>query len=122
MRAGFRLRQIRERLGLTYRDVARASFELAVARGHAAFALRISRLAVIENHNVIPSLHKLYTLATVYHLNSLEIADWYAVPFETCFAAGDSVFSMDNHPASPPTSLVCRFDSIQHLILAGENI
>ncbi len=69
MGAGFRLRQIRERLGLTYRDVERASFELAVARGHAAFTLRISRLAVIENHNVIPSLHKLYTLATIYHLN-----------------------------------------------------
>src|SRR5258708_35631263 len=105
MVAGFRLRQIRERLGLTYRDVERASFELAVARGHAAFTLRISRLAVIENHNVIPSLHKLYTLATIYHLNPLEIADWYAVPFRPCFATCDSVFSTDNYPASLPTSL-----------------
>ena len=114
MGAGFRLRQIRERLGLTYRDVERASFELAVARGHAAFTLRISRLAVIENHHVIPSLYKLYTLATIYHLNPLEIADWYAVPFRTCFATCDSVFSTDNYPARLPTSLrvPLRFDPV----------
>lgn len=114
MGAGFRLRQIRERLGLTYRDVERASFELAFARRRREFTLRISRLAVIENHNVIPSLHKLYTLATIYHLNPLEIADWYAVPFRTCFATCDSVFSTDNYPASPPTSLrvPLRFDPV----------
>jgi hypothetical protein len=35
MLPGFRLRQSRERLGLTYRDVERASFELAAQRSAA---------------------------------------------------------------------------------------
>ena len=37
MLPGFRLRQVRERLGLTYRDVERASFELAARRGRPEF-------------------------------------------------------------------------------------
>ena len=82
MLPGLRLRQSRERLGLTYRDVERASFELAVRRGRPELILHISRLADIENRGVVPGLHKLYTLAVVYHLNPLEIFRWYDVPIE----------------------------------------
>ena len=49
MLPGLRLRQSRERLGLTYRDVERASFELAARRGRPELILHISRLADIEN-------------------------------------------------------------------------
>ena len=66
---GLRLRQTRETLGLTYRDVETASCAIAVKRGRPDFILHISRLADIENHNVVPSLHKLYSLAVIYHLN-----------------------------------------------------
>src|SRR6266436_6511947 len=69
MHPGLRLRQARERLGLTYREVESASYELAARRGRAEFILRISRLAEIENRGVVPGLHKFYTLAVVYHLN-----------------------------------------------------
>ncbi len=48
MAPGLRLRQARERLGLTYRDVERASYELASRRGRPEFVLHISRLADIE--------------------------------------------------------------------------
>jgi transcriptional regulator with XRE-family HTH domain len=78
---GLRLRQARESLGLTYRDVEHASYELAAKRGRPDFILHISRLADIENRNVVPSLHKLYSLATIYHLSSLEISGWYEAPF-----------------------------------------
>jgi transcriptional regulator with XRE-family HTH domain len=93
MDPGFRLRQIRERLGLTYRDVQRASFALAREHTRPQFAVHISRLADIENGGVVPSLHKLYALAVVYHLNPLEILRWYDIPLErflgdtVCFAA-----------------------------------
>ena len=56
MDPGFRLRQIRERLGLTYRDVQRASLALARAYTRPQFTLHISRLAEIENGGVVPSL------------------------------------------------------------------
>jgi transcriptional regulator with XRE-family HTH domain len=63
---GLRLRHARERLGLTYREVERASYEVAARRGRPEFILHISRLADIENRNVVPSLYKLYSLAAIY--------------------------------------------------------
>jgi transcriptional regulator with XRE-family HTH domain len=89
MDPGFRLRQIRERLGLTYRDVERASLALARAHTRPQFTLHISRLAEIENGGVVPSLHKLYALAVVYHLHPLKILEWYDMSLERLL--GDAV-------------------------------
>lgn len=77
---GLRLRQTRESLGLTYRDVEKASYQIAVNRGRSDFILHISRLADIENRGVVPSLHKLYSLAAILHLDPLEISNWYEAP------------------------------------------
>jgi transcriptional regulator with XRE-family HTH domain len=112
MLPGLRLRQARERLGLTYRDVERASYELAARRGRAELILHISRLADIENRGVVPSLHKLYTLAVVYHLNPLDILRWYDVPIEDCFPDGAIFGAPHTHLAAPPVSLKIplRFD------------
>src|SRR5258705_13511420 len=69
MLPGLRLRQVHERLGLPYPDVETASYELVALRGSPNFIMHISRLADIENRNVVPGLHKFYTLAALYHLN-----------------------------------------------------
>src|ERR1700730_4877169 len=90
MLPGLRLRQARERLGLTYRDVERASYELAARRGRPDFIIHISRLADIENRGVVPGLHKLYTLAALYRLNPLYLFRWYDFPIEECFHDGHS--------------------------------
>jgi len=103
--AGLRLRQVRERLGLTYRDVEAASYELALRRGSQDFVLHISRLADIENRNVIPGLHKIYTLAVIYHLNPLELFSWFEVPFEECFEDGAKFTAPRTHLAAPPSGL-----------------
>lgn len=87
---GLRLRQTREALGLTYRDVEKASYQIAVSRGRPDFILHISRLADIENRGVVPSLHKLYSLATILHLDPLEISNWYEAPFGQAFYDGAS--------------------------------
>lgn len=105
MLPGLRLRQARELLGLTYRDVERASYELAARRGRPDFILHISRLADIENRGVVPGLHKLYTLAAVYRLNPLEIFGWYDVPIEECFHDGTSFAVPRTHLMAAPTSL-----------------
>lgn len=88
MLPGSLLRRARERLGLTYREVEQASFDLASARGRPDFIVRISRLADIENHGVTPSLHKLYSLCTIYHLDPVEVCEWYDVPLEERFRDG----------------------------------
>jgi transcriptional regulator with XRE-family HTH domain len=98
---GLRLRQTREHLGLTYRDVERASFEIAALRGRQDFVLHISRLADIENRDVVPSLHKLYSLATIYHLNPLEITSWYEAPLQQAFLDGASFPAPRTHLSEP---------------------
>ena len=112
MLPGLRLRQARERLGLTYRDVEAASFELASLRGRPEFILHISRLADIENREVVPGLHKLYTLAAIYHLNPVELCGWFDVPLEECFADGAKFLVPQTHLAAPPSGLrvPLRFD------------
>jgi transcriptional regulator with XRE-family HTH domain len=112
MLPGLRLRQVRERLGLTYRDVETASYELALKRGRTEFILHISRLADIENRNVVPSLHKFYSLAVLYHLNPLELMGWFDVPLEECFEDGAMFPVPKTHVAAPPKGLrvPLRFD------------
>lgn len=106
---GLRLRQTREALGLTYRDVERASYQIAVNRGRSDFILHISRLADIENRGVVPSLHKLYSLAAILHLDPLEISSWYDVPFLQTFHDGAAFPPPSTHLAPPPLpSIFCR--------------
>ena len=112
MQPGSRLRLARERLGFTYRDVERASYELASHLGRPDFIIHISRLADIENHGVTPSLYKLYTLASIYHLNPLDVCQWYEVPLTDHFSDGTNLSTPKTHLAAPPTALrlPLRFD------------
>jgi transcriptional regulator with XRE-family HTH domain len=117
MLPGSRLRHARYRLGLTFRDVGRASYQLASLRGHADFIIHISRLAAIENQGAIPGLHKLYALAAIYHLNPLDILNWYDVPMECDFSNGAEFSASCSHFPGPPNSMRLpmqfdpRFDS-----------
>ena len=110
--AGLRLRRARERLGLTYRDVERASYDLAAHRGRSEFVIHISRLADFENRGVTPILHKLYSLAAIYHLDPLDVCSWYDVPFQSHFSDGGPVSAPRTHLAASPTSfrVPVRFD------------
>src|SRR5258706_1871978 len=112
MHPGTRLRNARERLGLTYRDVERASYELACQRGRPDFIVHLSRLADIENKDVTPSLYKLYALAVIYHLDPREVCQWYEVPFEGHFADSTNFAAHNTHLAAGPQSvrLPLRFD------------
>ena len=112
MQPGTRLRRARERLGLTYRDVERASYELACQRGRPDFIVHLSRLADIENRDVTPSLYKLYALAVIYHLDPKEVCQWYEVPFEGHFSDGAQLSAPNTHLAAGPASLrlPIRFD------------
>jgi transcriptional regulator with XRE-family HTH domain len=112
MPPGTRLRNARERLGLTYRDVERASYELACQRGRPDFIIHLSRLADIENRDVTPSLYKLYALAVIFHLDPKEVSQWYDVPFEGHFSDGLQLPAPNTHLAAAPGSLrvPIRFD------------
>jgi transcriptional regulator with XRE-family HTH domain len=81
-RPGEKLKRAREKLGLTYRDVERASRQIAARRGNEEFILALSRLADIENKGTAPSIHRLYTLCAIYRLDYEEVLRWYGVPRE----------------------------------------
>jgi transcriptional regulator with XRE-family HTH domain len=81
-RPGEKLRQARERLKLTYRDVAEASQKIAMRRNSEEFAVALSRLADIENKGTLPTIYRLYTLCAIYKLDWKEVLRWFGVPLE----------------------------------------
>ena len=80
---GKRLRALRLVLGLTLRDVQKASVNLSKRLKNSAFLLPPSRLHEFETRNVIPSIHRLYTLARVYGYEITKFLDWYGIPRHT---------------------------------------
>jgi transcriptional regulator with XRE-family HTH domain len=77
---GERLRAVRLVRGLTLRDVHKASITLSKRLRNSEFVLHASRLHEFETRNVIPSIHRLYTLAAVYGHKITEFLAWYGVP------------------------------------------
>ena len=81
-RPGEKLKHARERLKLTYRDVEKASQEVARRHGSDEFAIALSRLADIENKGTVPTIFRLYSLCAIYRLNLEQILGWYGIPLE----------------------------------------
>jgi transcriptional regulator with XRE-family HTH domain len=77
--AGWKFRQIRERLNLTYREVQYASLKIARAKFSPEYLVSISRLADIENNNTVPTIYRMYTLCVVYRVGVREALSWYGV-------------------------------------------
>jgi len=77
---GERLRALRVALGFSLRDVHRASVILSKRLQNSGFVLPPSRLHEFETRSVIPSIHRLYTLAIVYRYKMTEFLAWYGVP------------------------------------------
>jgi transcriptional regulator with XRE-family HTH domain len=79
---GKRLRQLREQLGLTVRDVEAASGRLARKRGNSAYSIPLSRISDIENKEVVPNIYRVYALAVIYRRDIREILAWYGIDLD----------------------------------------
>jgi len=90
--AGRRLREIREQIGLTLRDVEISSTSLAESRGIEEFIINPSRLSDIETKGVIPSVYRLYVLAVIYRADFTELLKLYGVDLG-CTAADFAICS-----------------------------
>lgn len=77
--AGQRLRKARERLGLKFREVEVASQKIAERHGNEEYSIVLSRLSEIENKGVLPSMFRLYSLATIYRLDFAEVLSWFGI-------------------------------------------
>jgi transcriptional regulator with XRE-family HTH domain len=76
---GQKLRVLREKLGLTMRDIETASERIARKRNNEEYLVPISRLSDFETKGVIPSIYSLYSLAVIYRRDLREILLWYGV-------------------------------------------
>lgn len=80
MHAGERLKQARERLGLSTRGVAALSHSIAAREKNEEFKISSPWLVQIENEEgTEPGYHKLFTLACVYGLSYELVLLWYGV-------------------------------------------
>ncbi|MGH9737423.1 MAG: hypothetical protein ACRD4X_02410 [Candidatus Acidiferrales bacterium] len=66
MRAGEQLRELRNRLGVTTREVEEFSRAIAEDRNNEEFYISNAWLTQLENKNSIPSIYKLYSLSVIY--------------------------------------------------------
>jgi transcriptional regulator with XRE-family HTH domain len=80
---GQKLKKIRERLRLRFRDVEEASGLIATTHANDEFIVALSRLADIENKGTMPSAYRLYSLCAIYRLDMSEVLSWYGVSLST---------------------------------------
>jgi transcriptional regulator with XRE-family HTH domain len=80
---GQKLKKIRERLRLRFRDVEEASGHIAALHANDEFVVALSRLADIENKGTMPSAYRLYSLCAIYRLDMSEVLSWYGVTLST---------------------------------------
>ena len=77
--AGANLRALRERLGLTMREVETASARIAERHTNDEFVVSPSRLSDIETKGSVPSIFRLYSLAVIYRCDVREVLSWYGI-------------------------------------------
>ena len=82
MRAGERLKEIRNRLGITTRDVEEYSRRIADAENSDEYYVSNAWLTQVENKIAIPSIFKLYTLSIIYRLKFNDLLQMYGVDLE----------------------------------------
>ena len=71
--AGKSLRTLREKLGLTMRDVENSSQRIADKYRNEEFSIPPSRLSDIETKGILPSIFRLYTLSIIYRRDFREL-------------------------------------------------
>ena len=113
--AGQRLKRVRERLKLRFRDVEEASAKIAARRGNDEFLVALSRLADIENKGTLPSIYRLYSLCAIYRLDLSEVLSWYgvdlgALPADAALLEHNRTHMIGFHPEEGDVQLPIAMD------------
>ncbi len=95
---GTRLREVRERLGLTLREVETRSRRIAQVRENVEYRITTGRLSHVENSNSLPSLYKLASLSEIYSTPYADLLRLYGI--ETGLASRPSGPNPDNPDAT----------------------
>lgn len=82
LRPGEQLKDLRSRLGITTRDVTEKSQRIAEAEGNQEFYISNAWLTQIENTEATPSIYKLYSISTIYHIKFTDLLEIFGVNLE----------------------------------------
>lgn len=95
--AGQKLKRVRERLRLKFRDVEEASVRIAARHHNDEFVVALSRLADIENKGTMPSVYRLYSLCAIYRLDLNEVLSWYGIAVAGLVGDADVIHQARTH-------------------------
>lgn len=96
------LREIREKLGLTLKEVEEQSRRIAEERQDFYYLISAGRLSQLENSNSLPSLYKLASLSFIYKVPLTELFRIYGVDMPA--VAKDESPGKAEDPASASSS------------------
>ena len=96
--AGQKLKRVRERLNLRYRDVEEASLKIADRHKNDEFVVALSRLSDIENKGTMPTMYRLHSLCAIYRLDLAEVLEWYGVDVSQIPADAAAIEIERTHP------------------------
>lgn len=82
MTAGEQLRALRERLGLSLRNVEAASGRLADKHNNPDYLISLSRLSDIETKGITPNLYRAYSLSIVYRTGIRDILRMFGIDLD----------------------------------------
>jgi len=91
VRAGEHLRELRNRLGVTTREVEEFSRAIAEDRQNEEFYISNAWLTQLENKNSVPSIFKLYSLSVIYRIKFNDLLALFGVDLS---ASGRHQFSL----------------------------
>jgi len=98
--AGIDLRKIRDRLGLTMRDVENASLLISQKHGSEEYSIPPSRLSDIETKGVVPSVFRFYSLAAIYHRPVRSLLQLYGIDLDAISSEWTSSQPANSHIVS----------------------
>src|SRR5271155_5183021 len=83
VRPGEQLRELRNRLGVTTREVEELSRRISVDRENEEFYISNAWLTQLENKTSVPSIYKLFSLSVIYRTKFTDLLAIFGVDLES---------------------------------------
>lgn len=117
MRPGDRLKDLRNQLGITTREVEDYSRKICEAEGNEDFYISNAWLTHLENRQSIPSIYKLYSLSVIYRKKFTDLLQVFGIDIDRSAEYQMSsplqqthLLSMETPGANKPVTFPVRFD------------